>query len=605
MAARFHFRQQGLRARDHRSRQTGKTRHMHAVGAIRRTVDDLVQEDDLAFPFPHFHRVAGQPVQIFAKRGEFVIMGGEQGAAAIHRMQMLERGPGDRQPVIGRRAAADLVEDYKGFLGGAVQDRGRLDHLDHEGGTPARQVVGRADTAEQPVDHADDGGFRRNEKPGLCHHGNMGVLTQKGRFAGHVWTGDKPDVARFAEMAVIRNEALAGGEHGLDHGMAATGDLETAVVADLGPAELPPRRQRRRRQRHIDGGQSPRRRRQPVGRLQDRCAQTVENLQLAGEGPVGGRRQVAFEFSKLGRGEPHSLRRCLAVDELFVLHQLFGMRVAHIDMIAEDIVVLDLERGNAGRLAIALLEGRDQPPAFVTQPAQLVQRGIKATAYKPAVPCQQRRIIGQRRRQLCCQRGRRHHRGVQAVKLDGPVNADIARGGPDHVRSGAKRLCQRQQVARPAMPHRQSRQCAIDIGKPLEHGPQIVTQIRPSQIPGHQIQPAVDQLRVRQRRADPRGEKTATGRRHRHVDRRQQAATGLAGQGAAEFKRAPGGLVDFHIAGPGNSLERAHARHVALLRQVDIAEQGAGGRQHGAAELAETVEAGNPVIAAQRALPGR
>ena len=103
--------------------------------------------------------------------------------------------------------------------------------------------------------------------------------------------------------------------------------------------------------------------------------------------------------------------------------------------------MLDLERGNAGRLAITLLEGRDQPPAFVTQPAQLIQRGIKAAAYKPAVPCQQRQILGQRRRQLCYQRGRRRHRGVQAVKLDGPVNADIARGGPDQVRSGAKRLC--------------------------------------------------------------------------------------------------------------------------------------------------------------------
>ena len=72
----------------------------------------------------------------------------------------------------------------------------------------------------------------------------MGILTEKGRFAGHVRTGDKPDVAPFSEVAVIRNETLAGGKHGLDHGMAATGDLETAIVADHGPAELPPRRQR-------------------------------------------------------------------------------------------------------------------------------------------------------------------------------------------------------------------------------------------------------------------------------------------------------------------------------------------------------------------------
>ena len=86
---------------------------MHAVRAIRRAIDHLVKEDDLAFPFPHLHRVTGQPVQIFAKRGEFVIMSGEQGAAAIHRMQVLKRGPGNRQTVIGRRAAADFIKNHK------------------------------------------------------------------------------------------------------------------------------------------------------------------------------------------------------------------------------------------------------------------------------------------------------------------------------------------------------------------------------------------------------------------------------------------------------------------------------------------------------------
>ena len=433
----------------------------------------------------------------------------------------------------------------------------------------------------------------------------MGVLTQKGRFAGHVRTGDKPDVTRFNQMAVIRDEALAGGEHGFDHGMAATGDLEAAIVTNLGAAELPPRRQRRRCHCHINGGKSPRRRRQYIGRLQDRRAQAIEDFQFAGEGPVGGCRQVTFQFSKFGGGEPHRLRRCLAMNELFVLHQLFSMCVANIDMIAEDIVVLDLERGNAGRLAITLLQGRNQPAAFIAKPAQLVQRRIKAAAYKSAVPCQQWRIIGKRRRQLCRQRGRSHHRGMQAVKFGRLVNADIARGGSDHIRGGAKCLRKRQQVTRSAMPHRQSRQCTIDIGKPLEHGPQIVTKVRSSQIPGHQIQTAVDQLRVRQRRADACSQKTAAGRRHRHVDSCQQASTSLAGQGSVEFKRASGGLVDFHIAGPGNSLERAHARHVALLRQVNITEQSAGSRQHGTAELAKTVEAGDPVIAAQRALPGR
>ena len=43
-------------------------------------------------------------------------MGGEQGAAAIDVVQMLDRRPGDRQAVECRGAAADLVEDDEGAL---------------------------------------------------------------------------------------------------------------------------------------------------------------------------------------------------------------------------------------------------------------------------------------------------------------------------------------------------------------------------------------------------------------------------------------------------------------------------------------------------------
>jgi hypothetical protein len=63
---------------------------------------------------------------------------GEQRAAAVDVVQMLQGRPGDRQAIERRRAAADLVQDDETSRRRLVEDGGGLDHLDHEGGTPAR-----------------------------------------------------------------------------------------------------------------------------------------------------------------------------------------------------------------------------------------------------------------------------------------------------------------------------------------------------------------------------------------------------------------------------------------------------------------------------------
>ena len=49
------------------------------------------------------------------ERGQLVIVGGEEGAAAVDLVEMLDRRPGDGEAVEGRRAAADLVEDDEGM----------------------------------------------------------------------------------------------------------------------------------------------------------------------------------------------------------------------------------------------------------------------------------------------------------------------------------------------------------------------------------------------------------------------------------------------------------------------------------------------------------
>src|SRR5207248_7332267 len=95
---------------------------MDAVGAVGGAGPDLVQKDDITLPLLDPHRVAGERGELGGERGQFVVMGREEGAAAVDLMQMLEAGPGDREPVERRGAAADLVENDEGMRARLVQN---------------------------------------------------------------------------------------------------------------------------------------------------------------------------------------------------------------------------------------------------------------------------------------------------------------------------------------------------------------------------------------------------------------------------------------------------------------------------------------------------
>ena len=112
----------------------------------------------------------------------------------------------------------------------SVEDRGGLDHLDHEGRAAAREIVGRADAAaEQPVDHAEMHGLRRDRRAGLREHGDERVLAQEGRLARHVGAGHDQDTRAaaiiVAEPAIVADESRAVAAP-LDHWVAAFLDEE-------------------------------------------------------------------------------------------------------------------------------------------------------------------------------------------------------------------------------------------------------------------------------------------------------------------------------------------------------------------------------------------
>ncbi len=177
-------------------------------------------------------RIAGlrQPRQL-------VIMRREQAAGAQGLVHRLDHRPGQRHPVIGRGPASDLVEDHERTGRRLREDRRGLDHLDHEGRAPARQIVRSADPAEQAVGDADLGAGRRHETPCLRQQQDQRVLAQEGRFAAHIGPADQPQPVVLRQHAIIGDEALIAARQGLlDHRVAPGRDGETGLVDQFGPA---------------------------------------------------------------------------------------------------------------------------------------------------------------------------------------------------------------------------------------------------------------------------------------------------------------------------------------------------------------------------------
>ena len=205
--------------------------------------DDLMQENHFAVPVRHSHGQIDEPVEFFRKPRQFMKMGGEQCPRAIFLVQMLDHRPGDGKTVESGGAAADFVEDHERVFAGLVEDRGGLDHFDHEGRTAAREIVGRADPRIKLVDDPDMGALRGHERAHLGKDGDQCILTQIGRFAGHVRAGHDRDPAASAggarKLAAVPGKGLTlQAQRRLDDGMPPAFDLEGKRAIDLGPCPI-------------------------------------------------------------------------------------------------------------------------------------------------------------------------------------------------------------------------------------------------------------------------------------------------------------------------------------------------------------------------------
>ena len=385
------------------------------------------------------------------------------------------------------------------------------------------QLVGGSDAGEDAVGHADHRAVRRHPAADVGQQRDERDLPDVGGLAGHVGAGDERQPVRVhAEAAVVGHEALA--QPLLEHRVAAADDLGHRLLGDGRPRPAAAGGQFREAQQHVELGHR-------VGEGGQRCghrrrphAQFGEEHLLALDRAGLGAHDLLLESLEFVGDEPLGvLERLLAVE---AGRHAVAVGGGDFDVIAEDPVETDLQRGDAGLLEQPGLVGGQPGGGVPLQQPGLVEFRIDAVAEEPAL-AEVRRRLGQaavddlhRQRfevrgqpvELCADRFERGRAGEEFPEA-GEL-ADAAAEG-DHVPRGG-----------PPQGH-----AAGDPGHVL-HRPDQVDEFVPQPLVGQQrrddLLPGLDRPAVGQRIAEPLAEQPLAHRRDAPPHRGQQRAVGRA-----------------------------------------------------------------------------
>ncbi len=180
-------------AGDDGGRKTGEAGDFDAVALAGRAGFDGVEEDDAGGGFANSDAEVAEVREAVGEEGEFVVVGGEEGARADGVVEVLDGGPGEGEAVVGGGASAHFVEQDEGAGGGGVENGGGFGHLDHKSRPAAGYVVGRADAGIDAVDEAEGHALGGDEAAALGHDGEQRSLAEIGGFATHVGAGDEEE----------------------------------------------------------------------------------------------------------------------------------------------------------------------------------------------------------------------------------------------------------------------------------------------------------------------------------------------------------------------------------------------------------------------------
>ena len=267
---------------------------------------------------------------------------------------------------------------------------GDLDHLHHEGGTPAQEVIAGADPREDAVDQANARLVARCEAARLCKERDQGRGPQVGGLPTHVWSGDEEQPPLLVEGEVVWHVARIPFQHRVTR----TFQHQISALRHRGARPSPLPCHDCKAVEHIDGGHARGEHRQGAGVLGDGTAKLDEALVFQGPDArcCGQQRVVALE-QFLG-DKAHPVGHLLLSREGF--WHLLEVRARHLDEPPNLPVLPHLQARDGEGVPELGFVGVEPCRAFVGDRAQTVDFLIDAVAKQASITKRQRRGVDQR-----------------------------------------------------------------------------------------------------------------------------------------------------------------------------------------------------------------
>ena len=499
-----------------------------------------------------------------------MIVGGEQGLGPqLFRVgAVFQHGPGNGHAVEGRGAPADLVQNQQAVRRGGLENVADLRHLHHEGGLSGGQIVAGADAGENAIHHADAGGPGRHEGADLGHQHNQRHLTHVGGFTGHVGAGDDGHpVISGAHVGVVGDEHAVP-PHLLHHRMAAVVDLNDAGLVHHGAAVVVLHRHGGQRAqgvqlRHQRGGLL-----HPGGLGGDMQPQIGEQLVFQRRDAVVGGENVVLQILQFLGDVPLAADQRLLAD--IALRHLILKGVGHLDIVAEHLVVADLQGADAGPFLFGGLHADDHVLAAVEDAPQTIHLRVEALTDHLALADGKGRLIHQR---LADEGGQI----VQVVQL--PVQleqAALVKAGQLglHLGQALHGGAEGDQIPASCRAVHDAAHQTLHVGDALQGQYQLLT--------GHSVLgqrrhggiAPVDLRDGQQGTLQPRADHAAAHGGFRLVQHPQETALLLlAAESLGQLQIAPGRQVQLHELAPAVVFQIVHMGQVGLLCLVQVAQQ--------------------------------
>ena len=336
------------------------------------------------------------------------------------------------------------------------------------------------------------------------------------------------------------------------------------------------------------------------------ATQVGEVLGLELELALLGGEDLALEVGDLGGHVALGIHQRLLAG-VVVRHALL-VRLGDLDVVPEDLVVTDLERRDAGALALALLDRQDVPLAVVGERPAAVEFGVYTGGDDAAFAHGPRRSVDQQAGELGVQRRQRvdgrelgeERRGVERrgreIRRRREVGQDRRRGGEAVAQRGGLARSERAEDGAPEQ--------ALRITHPREALAQAVAQRGVAHQRAHGGVAPRDARRIAQRPAQPVAQQAAARSGHRAVEHAEQAAALAAlALGLQDFEIGQGRRVEMEILARLAQRQAAHVGQRAVLCLLGVAQR-LGRRDHRrlAALEAEAAEGADAELPQQRLL---